>query len=394
MNKCLLKTLFIIFILNSHFAHTTANNCKDVFLSEKEFETYKKQIKYDYQQHQLINDIWSPIYTAGTAHLSRFLRLGKKLRNSNIDPISTHIDELSHILLEYIKNIEQLLHTKGNTNNPDFVIRFKQINNQIQKRIHSKKVSYRWAMSFCFELLFLATGLIKGKEINSEKLTKYREEASALVQRMINKFPEKIFIPVPHNIGIIFVTRTIFNNLFPFQLSTQKVKADLNKMDPYLFALHDIYHGFRKPMIIYDPVFNIVYNEDFHQYFIQTVETLTIQNRKMAEWIYLNRLQENANVNHFWYKVKDVFPPNSNKIRKLQKRTRQNKINIVAFFSSEGYDKLIREVPYDTAEREYRVMKRQSEASLSFIYQSADIFENIISGYLSQSSSTEQSNSR
>ena len=100
-----------------------------------------------------------------------------------------------------------------------------------------------------------------------------------------------------------------------------------------------------------------IMGQKFHQFFVESTKDLTVRDTKMAEWAYYSRQHESKDF--FWYRRNESHKSNNPRIAQHIK-------HVKPFLSSTSE---VRENPQETA--------------LSFIFQSADVFERITQEYLS-----------
>ena len=345
-------------ILGNSWSYALKNCQKSFSLSDstKLLERHE-EIKNKYRQDQLIDEALPSIFIAGQERVSDILQIGQKLQTEDIDPRKTHIMELAQLHQEYVDKVAQVFAVAPRVHEY-FLTEFNSFKRELAQVIDSGEATYEWAIFFGFRLTLFVDNFLEGRVVDRRKKRRsHKKDAVHLTQKTIQLFPSKIFIPVPYDIGILFLNRTFPTNKYPMQLSEQRVWADHAHMKPYRLYAHDGHHGLSKKVHFLDSAFNIYYDGNFHQFFVRSVEDLAIRDWKMAEWAYYSKQHETRDF--FWYKGVKPRNINSRQIARYMK-------DVKPFLSNTPE---VKENPQETA--------------LAFIFQSADVFERITQEYLS-----------
>lgn len=353
------RIIFNIFLIFGSSWSYAKKNCQRSFslFSPKNLLERQEEIKNKYRQEQLIDDVLTPIFVAGQEKVPDILRIAQKLQTEGVDPRKTHVPELARLHQEYIDKVAQVVAASSNRTREYFFTELNGFKNELE-RVIDGGATYEWAIDFGFRLTLFGSNLLKGRVVNrTRKQNTQKTEAMQLTQKIVQVFPSKVFIPVPYSMGIILFNRTFPVDKHPMELSEQKTWADHSNRLPYSLYKHDAHHGLGKQVHFLDSAFNIYYDQGFHQFFVGSTEGLTVRDRKMAEWVYYSRQHETKEF--FWYK--GVKPRNINGTQ-----IRQQVRDVRPFLSNTPE---VREDPQETA--------------LSFIFQSADVFERITQEYLS-----------
>ena len=354
------QIIFIIFLSVGNSWSYAAKNCQKSFslLNSNKLLERHNEIKNKYRQDQLIDDVLTPVFIAGQERVSDILKIGQKLQTENIDPRKTHIGELPQLHWEYVNKVAQVVAVNPIRTYEYFLTEFNSFRRELEQVIHSSGATYEWAIYFGFRLSLFVDNLLEGRIVDRRKKRRsHQKDAIRLTQKIMQVFPSKVFIPVPYNIGIIFLNRTFPSNKHPMQLSEQRVWSEHGHMKPYPLYAHDGHHGLSKEVYFLDSAFNIYYDQNFHRFFVESIENLAIRDRKMAEWTYYSKQHETKDF--FWYRRAKPRNINGNQI--------ERHIEDVRPFLSNTTE--VRENPQETA--------------LAFIFQSADVFERIAQEYLS-----------
>ena len=318
-----------------------------------------EEIKNKYRQDQLIDDVLQPIFIAGQGRAPDVLKIGRKLQTEEIDPKKTHIVEFIKLHWEYVNKVMHIIAVAPVRTHEYFFAELNSFKRELEQIIDSGGATYEWAIYFGFRLTLFVDNVLEGRVVDRRKKRRsHKKDAIRLTQEILQVFPSKIFIPVPYNIGIIFLNRTFPINKHPMQLSEHRVWTEHGNMKPYPLYAHDGHHGLSKMVHFLDSAFNVYYDQQFHQFFIERVDSLSVRDRKMVEWAYYSRMHETKDF--FWYR-------GAKKPRNINGRLVAKSIENVRFFLSNTPE--VKENPQETA--------------LSFIFQSADVFERITQEYSS-----------
>ena len=252
-------------------------------------------------------------YISGIDSANYMLKLGKKLRESNIDLARTHIEDFVLLVPLHIEFARQSLEAQ----NIELSERLNILNNfrkEAERRIKNQAVTYQWWLVWNFRLIILLTPKtlripfmihIGGNLdwwLNGESATKavmsvnmkQNSGTTFNLQMLVNRFPETIALPTINDLGIIAMNRVFsVDGVFPLGIIGTIKKADGREMNPKQFFHHDISHSgliknFKKDALLI---------KQFHDYFIQHVHSFSAKEQEQLEFIYFMAIHENDTIN-------------------------------------------------------------------------------------------------
>ena len=253
-------------------------------------------------------------YALGVDSANYMLKLGKKLREYNIDPARTHIEDFASAVPLHIEFARQSLEAQ----NVELSQRLQILNNfkkEAETRIKNQAVTYQWWLAWNFRLTVLLTtntqreslykdnNLIKwllSTEFDISKFMNFRSKC--FVIKLISQFPEKVALPTVADLGIIAMNR-VFNvdNIFPLGIvGTAQEEIDGRWMSPAEFFYHDIAHISLVATLFGENPFPPVFPRPFHDWLIKKAYDLPVHQQELLEYIYFMVIHERiANLNDF-----------------------------------------------------------------------------------------------
>ena len=241
-------------------------------------------------------------YAFGVNSANYMLKLGKKLREHNIDPASTHIEDFALALPLHIEFARQSLQAQ----NVELSERLQILNNfkkEAETRIKNQAVTYQWWLVWNFRLTVLLTPnkqrgqlhkdnkWLLSTEFDISKFMNFRSEF--LVIKLISQFPEKVTLPTVANLGIIAMNRVFdVDNIFPLGIVETTQKIDGRWMSPAEFFYHDIAHISLVSALYGENPFPPVFPRPFHDWLIKKAYDLPAHQQELLEYIYFMVIHE------------------------------------------------------------------------------------------------------
>ena len=224
---------------------------------------------------------WRDVFIMGLDYMNGIRHSGYELRESKMNPYTTHVDDFAHqapLRIEYIRKgiIEQGVEVEERLN------LLEQIWEEVQTKIREKKVSYAYWLYLHYRLSILATPSAERKMfkrdevwwVTEEKLfehfrnpppplSKSNEDPTDILKELgdymddlfqrslfeqvlgvIHLFPSRIVIPtINMEMGIKGMNRSISNEIFPAILVNKRSRYDAEGMTPFRAFTHDIEHA-------------------------------------------------------------------------------------------------------------------------------------------------------
>lgn len=239
------------------------------------------QIPETHEEEGLKAKGWRDVFIVGLDDMNGIRNFGYKLRESKINPYTTHVVDFAlqaPLRIEYIRQgiIEQGVEVE------ERLKLLEQIWEEVQTKIREKKVSYAYWLYLHYRLSILATPstekyMLKRGDVwwvteedlfehfnnPPSELSKNNKNLTELVERLnddinywiyqslfkqvrdvIHLFPSRIVIPTLNTqMGIKGMNRSISNKIFPAALVNKKHRYDDEDMTPFRAFTHDIEHA-------------------------------------------------------------------------------------------------------------------------------------------------------
>ena len=177
--------------------------------------------------------------------------LASHLRNSNINPYKTHIEDFSISIPERIRYIREGIQTKEKMSKRlDLVLKgeenlFPQVKKRLQaldelaseasQKQREKGVTYVWYLEWNQKLSQLAT--------RQKLYDEFSHLDRPLLSDLIESFPYFVHIPTTQSFGIMAFNKSISENVFPLGVSNKIVFADGLDFTPHHLFNHDTLHS-------------------------------------------------------------------------------------------------------------------------------------------------------
>ena len=215
------------------------------------------------------------VFTKGVDSADRMVSLAQKLRNSQINPHTTHIPEFADDIPKHIEWIEEGIKKSGK-NVRKKLKTLNKLKKEAVERINNQQVTYEWWLNWNQRLSDI-----------EDLLSEFRKST---VQRNIpagvEKFPDIILFPTNSDLGITAMNRLISQKVFPLGLANKPTVADGQLMAPHRFFYHDLSHfgEYLKDKKRYTSSIEEDFNINLYQEF-QKLD-LPLEQREMIENIY------------------------------------------------------------------------------------------------------------
>ena len=184
----------------------------------------------------------------------RMSELASHLRESNINPYKTHIEDFSASIPEHIRHTQESIQTKEkilknlirfwNGTDNDLFSKVKKrlealdrLASEALKKQQEKGVTYAWYLEWNFKLSQLAS---RGASDSDNVIP---DEGKIIFSDIIESFPYFVAIPTIQDIGIMGFNKSISENVFPLVFSNKVVFADGREFSSGELFFHDILHS-------------------------------------------------------------------------------------------------------------------------------------------------------
>lgn len=218
-------------------------------------------------------------YTEGIEYINEWIVVRRRLQELRANPRTTHIEYFADQIPLYIAHIRKGLEDhyspkeKSQGSKLEQLKKLDRLEEEAQKTVSEKGVTYKWWIEFNFTLAYIMSG-------------------RTLDRSFINwvdshLFPLKVAMPVIQEsggLGIITFNRASLEGLYPVGLINRQNSEVHGGLDAALFFGHDLQH----------PMFNgnklyIEYSFGhrlFHRRLLDNIENLPVEKRKKAEAVY------------------------------------------------------------------------------------------------------------
>ena len=216
-----------------------------------------------------------PIFTKGLDEANRMIQLAERLRNSQIDPYTTHIPEFADDIPKHISFIKEGIEKSGEKKEAQLKA-LAELEKEALEKAKNKQVTYEWWLIWNENLINLASGFINQ------------------VTSLIDFFPEAILLPTISEVGITAMNRYFSQRVFPLGLVNQPTFVDGNLLRPAQFFDHDISHTNTALNYYYTPISDIDkhFNINLYQEFMNL--DLTPEQQEMINLVYFTISHEQS----------------------------------------------------------------------------------------------------
>ena len=234
----------------------------------------------------------------GVNTANRLIKSGKHIRQSHINPFSTHIADFARQIPDHIEAI-----TKGIASQDIEVSErlnlLKQFEMEAYRKVEDEAVTYMWWLFWNKRLSILATPSQKRKEqgnwwkseenlenflenLNEEKLTQIHKDEQILL-KFIQKFPDQIILPTASDLGPMAFNRAFVHSTALLQLVGKAKWMDGQLNTPEKAFSHDINHAvlqFEEENLPSSSLMKLFYQQ------ISDINNLTVYEREAIEIVY------------------------------------------------------------------------------------------------------------
>ena len=176
-----------------------------------------------------------PIFTKGLDEANRMIQLIERLRDAQIDPLTTHIPEFADDIPKHISFIKEGIEKSGKKKEAQLKA-LVELEKEALEKSQKKQVTYEWWMRWNA----LLTDLVSSFEIfqyNNDIHYKHNYYVTFHVS-----FPKAILLPTISEIGITAMNRYFSQRIFPLGVVNQPTLVDGNLFHPDQFFDHDVTH--------------------------------------------------------------------------------------------------------------------------------------------------------
>ena len=206
------------------------------------------------------------IFYAGLNKVKRLKYLAKRLRESNINPFTTHIVDLVSFIDEPLEFIDRGIQEQGQnvSERQDILKDFKK---EAQQKVENQKVSLYWFLSWNFRLIWLAsldnyviadelaardprlwwlTDASWNKYLNENMgtMTVFDSGKKSIVRliKAMMEYPDQIYLPFLDNLGVMTLNEAFADQDFVKQIINKEKMTDAIPMNPLEFEEHEMSH--------------------------------------------------------------------------------------------------------------------------------------------------------
>ena len=290
-----------------------------------------------------------PDYVEGVDAMHFMMNFVKSLREHNVNPYVTHIEDFAPLVFRSMKVIKEgILLQRGHINEKEIQKKLKELrmfDKEVRERIQSRTMTYHWWVYFNVRLAVLATSSYKRviqysfyienkfKEQNSNsgdlfdptirwwqsyeatsklldhpplEYVRYIRSAGSEemvflsfylhLSKAIMQFPDMILFPVPEPLNVMAFTMGASSRIVPLGLTGMEKNADGKELTQEQYLIHDYLHyiefEYGKREILLDNDYNPIDFEAFHKVLMERLEKLTPKEREAVEMIYYLFLRE------------------------------------------------------------------------------------------------------
>ena len=174
-----------------------------------------------------------PIFTKGLDEANRMIQLAERLRDSQIDPHTTHIPEFADDIQKHISFIKKGIKKSGEEKRARLKA-LAELKKEALEKAKNKQVTYEWWLSWN-ERLSIA-GSIYTNTYTLSRISITNQHTNSIYQDII-------MIPTISELGIQAFNRSSSQNVFPLGVVNQATFTDGILMTPYNFFSHDVEHS-------------------------------------------------------------------------------------------------------------------------------------------------------
>ena len=264
------------------------------------------------EEESLTNQGHKQILIKGINEVNRLIKLVKHLRQFNINPFGTHIEDLASQIESHIERVRQGIESQ-NIEVTERLSLLEQFEIEAYQKVKKEAVTYMWWIYWNKRLSILATPSQKREEkgdwwkseenaeyfldnINEQKLTEFNKDEYTLM-KIIQQFPDQVILPTASDLGTMAFNRADINSIAPVHLAGTEQWMDGALKTPEEAFSHDISHAFLQ-FSKEESSSSIPMRQLYQQ--IEEESDLTIYDREVIENIYflIEHEREWADISH------------------------------------------------------------------------------------------------
>ena len=226
-----------------------------------------------------------------------------------LDSRETHFSFLEDLINPHIEFIRQGILNQNTEDTPRKLEILKMFIEEAHERQESRRVSYRWWVNFNYRLSILISAEknergpgfhLESDWISNSGLEKHYLDRDTYFLHFrpsgLSCFPEVALCPIKNgNLGYFTFNRIATTRVYPLGLVNKDIPVNGRSMNPQRFFEHDETHftssdialkKWRGKNILEKRVI------PFHRAFLQKMDTLSVSERKDAEWMYFTLFHE------------------------------------------------------------------------------------------------------
>ena len=222
-----------------------------------------------------------PIFTKGLDEANRMIQLAERLRNSQIDPHTTHIPEFADDIPKHISFIKEGIEKFGEEKEARLK-KLAELEKEALKKAKNKQVTYEWWLEWNTQL----ASIVSLYTYTSFGVIVSRAEIFPM-------FPDIIMVPTVSDFGIQAFNRSLSHNVFPLGIVNQPTFADGILIAPLTFLSHDFTHTANiVKMSKISSLSKIENNFNINLYQELQKLDLSLEQQEMIDIIYFSMLHE------------------------------------------------------------------------------------------------------
>ena len=225
------------------------------------------------------------IYIGGAKEVDVALQMALELRKGSIDPFKTHIVYFENQIPYFIRYMKQGIERLDSSKSKKQALleQLSDMEKSAKTAVKNKQVTYSWWLDFVFYLTRILSN--KRERLDSEipyTHYAYHHHGIKMIQELISKFPDKIFIPMITSdnriLGVMPINKALAQNVHFLQVFNKPMNADGVMEYPHEFFQHDINHA-----RLAQPANHYWKNL---KHLMDQADFLTVDQRKKAEFFY------------------------------------------------------------------------------------------------------------
>ena len=184
-----------------------------------------------------------PIFTKGLDEANRIIQLAKRLRDSQINPHTTHIPEFADDIPKHVSFMKEGVEKSGEEKEAQLKA-LAELEKEALEKAKNKQVTYEWWLRWN-EHLSISSSTNTDADSLTSTINAVITSGYYIVPDIVPRFPDVITIPTTSDFGIQAFNRSLSQNVFPLGVVNQATFADGILMTPHAFFVHDARHSTR-----------------------------------------------------------------------------------------------------------------------------------------------------